>query len=551
MNTPSIVAYVSDEMYVAVSDAQVEFVDPNDPTHTYVTRSAPSGAVFASLETGRWQVYLSAPGFGSKMSEIEITDGSDPAMLRLMSDRMYGYAWPKSAGAGDRIELRMHAAEPFTVQLMRHGIRREPVGKPHRFEAFAPLGDRQLLPDADVSSVGAQWNRYGCSQPPSGDRFWEAPEDSGLYFFHMSARSGAHFAFPLVVAPRTPTAKLAVLISEYNWNAYNDFGGRSNYVAAGQLPERPSVAPRQDSPWFRDTGGRWWDRDDYDPLSFDRPALFNGVGEHEEATDPLWRVGTEHLAPGEWRMLAWLEREGIPYDTYADGHLHDGTLDLDRYDALLIHTHPEYWTRDMYLRSKEWVFERGGRLLYLGGNGINCMVELTDDGTAMVARNGDVSEWVDIRSFEDVPEARMPSRFGAQVENEAHLLGVSTTLTGMDTTAPYRVLDADHWCLAGLDAAVGDTFGLDSLDRRCPPGGASGHETDKVNEFSPANIELIAKGENPNNGGGEMVHFDTPSGGAVFSVGSISWPAALLVDEGISVITANVIRRFTGERGPS
>ena len=33
----------------------------------------------------------------------------------------------------------------------------------------------------------------------------------------------------------------------------------------------------------------------------------------------------------------------------------------------------------MYFRLKTWVFERGGRLLYLGGNGLNCEVEFLDD----------------------------------------------------------------------------------------------------------------------------------------------------------------------------
>jgi N,N-dimethylformamidase len=41
-----------------------------------------------------------------------------------------------------------------------------------------------------------------------------------------------------------------------------------------------------------------------------------------------------------------------------------------------------------------------------------------------------------------------------------------------------------------------------------------------------------------------MVHFDTPSGGAVFSVGSICYPSSLPVDDYISTITANVLRRF-------
>ena len=34
------------------------------------------------------------------------------------------------------------------------------------------------------------------------------------------------------------------------------------------------------------------------------------------------------------------------------------------------------------------------------------------------------------------------------------------------------------------------------------------------------------------------------SGGAVFSVGSITYPASILVDEVVSRITANVIERF-------
>jgi hypothetical protein len=57
-------------------------------------------------------------------------------------------------------------------------------------------------------------------------------------------------------------------------------------------------------------------------------------------------------------------------------------------------------------------------------------------------------------------------------------------------------------------------------------------------------VRLLAKGLNPGEGGAHIVHFDTPSGGQVFSVGSITWPSCVLVDEPVSQITANVIRRF-------
>ena len=45
----------------------------------------------------------------------------------------------------------------------------------------------------------------------------------------------------------------------------------------------------------------------------------------------------------------------------------------------------------------------------------------------------------------------------------------------------------------------------------------------------------------------DMVFFETPGGGAVFSVGSISWFGALArngYDNDVSRITENVVRRF-------
>ncbi|HWC91286.1 MAG TPA: N,N-dimethylformamidase beta subunit family domain-containing protein, partial [Pirellulales bacterium] len=69
-------------------------------------------------------------------------------------------------------------------------------------------------------------------------------------------------------------------------------------------------------------------------------------------------------------------------------------------------------------------------------------------------------------------------------------------------------------------------------------------ETDKISASSPANVHLLAKGTNTDNGGAEMVYFETPSGGAVFSTGSICYISSLPVDDVISRITANTLQRF-------
>jgi hypothetical protein len=95
----------------------------------------------------------------------------------------------------------------------------------------------------------------------------------------------------------------------------------------------------------------------------------------------------------------------------------------------------------------------------------------------------------------------------------------------------------------GTGLREGDLFGTRSLHVRCP-GGASGHETDKVSASSPAGVRRLAKGLNPDDGGAEMVCFEVPSGGAVFSTGSICYVASLLVDWAVSRVTANVLRPF-------
>jgi N,N-dimethylformamidase len=243
-----------------------------------------------------------------------------------------------------------------------------------------------------------------------------------------------------------------------------------------------------------------------------------------------------HIAPAEWRLLGWLEREGFAYDLYSETQLHDGVLDLGNYRVLILSTHPEYWTRRMYDTVKAWVCTSKGRLMYLGGNGLNCEVEMLDHDR-MICHN------TKITTLWPAGMGGAESRFARRHESEANLLGVVFDPRGIMTAAPYRVVEGGHWIFSGTGLRTGDVFGEKSLHMRCP-GGASGHETDKISPSSPKNVQLLAKGMNPDEGGAEMVCFDTPSGGSVFSVGSICYPSSLPVDEHVSGITANVLRRF-------
>jgi hypothetical protein len=536
-----LIGYVSDERDVALADVLLEFAQ--EP-QSVVVRSTPRGAVYAELAPGEYRVTLVKPGYGSKSVTVPVEQGC-PYRFRLLSDRLLGYVWPKWARAGELGEFRVHSVEPYRLSLHRYGQQKEFVRLIGWFDEHGPRAVMQITPDGDYTQTGVRWNRVGYGSSHHGQRI-DAPSRSGLYYFHARTASGAFFAFPWVVAPAQPQSAIAVLASTNTWNAYNNFGGRSNYINVDQLPAQPTVNARQDMSRYGGGAFDAWAPLDacYAPLSFDRPEPGNTLPEQIELTDPIEGRDGCHQAPAEWRLLGWLEREGFDYDLYADYHLHSGQLDLSAYKVLVLSAHPEYWSEAMYQRVKTWVYEQGGRLMYLGGNGLNCVVEFLDDATLRYRTHLDSPTGLLGMPDPQNPTHYLESRFHrASGESEANLLGVVTTETGIMTAAPYRVREAGHWAFAGTGLQDGDLFGMQSLHERCS-GGASGHETDKRSASSPPGTALLAKGINPNEGGSEMTYYATGSGGEVFSVGSITYIASLPVDETISRITRNVLERF-------
>lgn len=542
-----LIGYVSDERYVALADVLLEFQSQGQTRA--IVRSTPRGAVVADLAPGTYDVTLVKPGYGSKRSVVTL-DPKTPHQFRLLSDGIAGYVWPREVRTGERSEFRVHSTEPYRLSLWRYGWKREFVKLLGWFDEHGPRAVMQIVPDGDFTQTGVGWNKIGYGSAHH-TQFVTGPERSGLYYLHAKGEeTGKFYSFPWVVAPAKPQSPIAVLASTNTWLAYNNFGGRSNYINAHQLPETPTVNARQDLIRYTQAGSFnvWGFQDhEYLPLSFERPEIGNVVRENEEVTDPIEGRLTCGMAPAEWRLLGWMEREGFSYDYYSERQLHDGTLDLDAYRILVLSVHPEYWSREMYQKVKDWVWNRGGKLVYLGGNGLNCEVEFIGDDRLRFKTHLAPTMGGELgMPHPDNPDFYCDSRMARTLESEANLLGVVCTDTGIMTAAPYRVLKEEHWAFAETGLKNGDIFGEHSLQERIP-GGASGHETDKRSPHSPPGTELLAKGLNRDDGGAEIVCYETDTGGAVFSVGSITWVPCLLVDEGVSRITSNVLKRYLTE----
>ena len=91
-----LVGYVSNERYVALADMLFEF---RRSGQVITARSTISGAVYADIEPGEYEVVLGGPGHGSKIVHMEVRQ-DQPYQFRLLSDGLLGYMWPKCVRGG-------------------------------------------------------------------------------------------------------------------------------------------------------------------------------------------------------------------------------------------------------------------------------------------------------------------------------------------------------------------------------------------------------------------------------------------------------------------
>ncbi len=273
-------------------------------------------------------------------------------------------------------------------------------------------------------------------------------------------------------------------------------------------------------------------------LTIKRPFTDCGL----EEDDPF-RPVANHLAAGEWRLLAWLEREGYNYDIISGYELHHGRYLLQDYKAIILNTHCEYWSSTMFAKLKDFHERRRGWILNISGNSIYREVDFFEDGSLRC------------KSL----------RFSESCCDETLLLGVRFSEPDYATCAPYKIIDPDHWAFKNISVSKSRLFGGLSLIQniakrtsRLDPGrtsaaggldgcGASGWETDKLSRTAPRDIVVIAKGRNPYGGADMVVREPSGERGGLFSVSSLVFSGCLLIDNVASMLLKNVLDRALGE----
>ena len=396
------------------------------------------------------------------------------------------------------------------------------------------------------------------------DFTYTVPDDlaSGIYAARLEDGGQTEYVTFWVVPPvGQNNADVAVWLSDYNYLAYSNITLPS--TVPGNFPGQ-NLNPI-DAEFYKEnltygTGGVYNNHID---------GSYFAYGSRMRPDLQMKPTGYVYNFPADTHIISFLENEGISYDIISDELVdREGGEVLNRYRTVISSTHHEYVTSQM-VDDVAAYSAQGGRFVYIGGNGWFWSV----DGHPVLPGV------MESRNFHDIADRYLTSgeRGGLMVETGRHTGPIfGNEMGGMifHGSSPYRKLeDANDpraaWIFEGT--TEGDVFGEYGIDRI--HGGAAGFEIDRyvAGNGVPRHALNLATSEplretiedvkltnlpltiiyHPNKGEpwtqADLVFFETPNGGAMFSTGSIVWISAALennFDNDVATITRNVIRRF-------
>jgi len=427
--------------------------------------------------------------------------------------------------------------------------------------------------DDDLSDAG--WD---------ADFSFEIPDDlpSGVYAARINGE-GVEDHIPFVVRPSVGSTRSGAvfLFPDASYLAY------ANYLEQIKSPE-----------WFEPYLGGLIELNETDLVLQQHPEFdgclysvhSDGSGVHFSSRlrpllnmRPRYRSSLGGQGCGAWQfkadshIWAWLDHMQIPVDFLCDQDLdREGVDALAGYQVVITGTHPEYCSGRMRTALEQFL-GRGGRLMYLGGNGFYWKVAYDPEHPGVLElRRGEsgARPWASRPGETYMAFGDAPHGLGGLWRNSGRppntLTGVGFTAQGFDVGAPYhrRAESYDlraRFIFAGVDDELIGDFGLVG-------GGAAGLEIDRADiglgtpthalvlasssEHTPHYLLTVEEvlemhpfvsGDVSDQVRADLVFWETTVGGAVFATGSIAWAGALSHHDftnSVSRITENTLRRF-------
>ena len=537
------------------------------------------GAYLAALPPGDPAGRPARAHFNGKLERPTVwRAASDPAALaRRQRDPVPGAATPGLVACWD------FATGPETdvaADTGPHRAHARLTGLPTRAMTGASWTGEQH----DWARAPGQYAAIHFHEDDQGDLGWqesfalEVPADwpSGFYSAHLRSERGEdHLAF--FVRPAAPRAPVALLVPTFTYQVYGCFvrpgraaENRERAASWGALLETPDTNPQ----FGLSTYNQHSDGSGVALASMRRPML-DTRPRQMALMDPAERgSGTARICCDSY-IADWLDRIGVACDVLTDHDLHDeGAELLAPYRTVIAAQHPEYHSARM-MAGLETFLEAGGRLMYLGGNGFYWRAEPSPaQPHALEVRRaeGGIRVWATEAGESYHAHGGGYGGLWRRIGRPAHgLVGNGFSAQGRHLGFPYRFTGAAGdprvaFMVQGIEAAPGQVFGesgfmgggavgfeLDSADARwgTPPHALVVAKGVVIHEdYFPVNEDLLAtRHPRPREDWScaDMVFFETPAGGAVFSVGSMTYVGSLPVDQyrnTLCRLTENVLRRF-------
>jgi N,N-dimethylformamidase len=403
---------------------------------------------------------------------------------------------------------------------------------------------------------------------------------SAVYAIKLTTAVGDEDYIPFMV--RTPLgrpqAKIAVIMSTTDYMAYANEHQASNFGSVEALLYRtPIMAPQN----IFLSVHREYGYSLYDTHS-------DGSGVHiSSRLRPILNLRPKYdswLTQSPWQfnadlhLIDWLTSMGYHFDVITDEDIsYDGLERIDGYNVLLTGSHPEH-KDSHYLDAVQAYKERGGRLMYMGGDGFYWRHTFhpgygRGEVTELRRCESGIRPWqAQPGEYYHQSDGRLGGMWRFLGRDMAAVSGTSMVAQGFDISTYFKRTPESNdprvaWAFEGIDyhERLGD-FGLVG-------GGAAGAELDTVDTTlgSPPHTLLVATSAGlhtdayltvteliltnaPGHTGtqnprirADMAFHETPNGGAVWAFSSISYCGSLShndYDNNISRLTANVLNHF-------